>query len=54
MQTAFEQHNIHSKKIILEGAGHGFRGDDAKRAMSALVAWFEQTLLNGDSSPGQP
>ena len=50
MQTAFEQNKVHSKKIIIEGGGHGFRGEDDKRAMAALVAWFEETLVNQPSA----
>ncbi len=45
---AFQKNNVKSQLIIIEGAGHGFRGDDAKRASAAMVAWFEQTLLKGD------
>jgi acetyl esterase/lipase len=30
--------------ITFEGAGHGFRGDDAKRADDALIAYFEKKL----------
>src|SRR5262249_16375876 len=42
---AFKKNNVKTDFIIIEGAGHGFRGDDAKRANAAMVAWFEQTLL---------
>ena len=30
--------------IILPGAAHGFRGEDADRAMKALVDWFDMYL----------
>jgi acetyl esterase/lipase len=46
---AFQKNNVKTQLIIIEGAGHGFRGDDAKRASAAMVSWFEQTLLK--SSP---
>lgn len=44
---AFQQNKVKTQFIIIEGAAHGFRGDDAKRATGAMVAWFEQTLLKG-------
>jgi acetyl esterase/lipase len=42
---AFQKNNVKTQFITIEGAGHGFRGDDAKRASAAMVSWFEQTLL---------
>src|SRR5262245_11325357 len=45
---AFQKNNVKTQLIIIEGAGHGFRGEDAKRANAAMVSWFEQTLLKGD------
>jgi acetyl esterase/lipase len=45
IHEAFETAGVESELIIIEGAGHGFRGDDAERAMAALIAWFERTLL---------
>jgi dipeptidyl aminopeptidase/acylaminoacyl peptidase len=42
---AFQKNKVKSHLIIIEGGGHGFRGEDAKRASDAMVAWFEQTLL---------
>ncbi|MEP7271750.1 MAG: alpha/beta hydrolase [Acidobacteriota bacterium] len=46
---AFLKSNVKTQFIIIEGAGHGFRDEDAKRASAAMVAWFEQTLTK--SSP---
>ncbi len=46
IHEAFQQNKVKSQVIILEGAGHGFRGDDASRANAAMVSWFEQTLLS--------
>jgi pimeloyl-ACP methyl ester carboxylesterase len=40
-----QQNKVKAELIIIPGAGHGFQGDDAKRASAAMVAWFEQTLL---------
>ncbi len=45
IHEAFQKNNVKSEFIIIEGAGHGFRGEDAKRATAAMVSWFEQTLL---------
>lgn len=42
---AFQKNKVKSHLIIIEGGGHGFRGEDARRAGDAMVAWFEQTLL---------
>jgi hypothetical protein len=30
---------------MVEGAGHGFFGGDAKRVNTEMVGWFEQHLL---------
>jgi acetyl esterase/lipase len=46
---AFQQNHVKTQLIIIEGAGHGFRGDDARRASAAMVSWFEQTLLKTSS-----
>ena len=42
--AALKEHKVKTKFITIEGAGHGFRGDDAKRASDALVSWFEKHL----------
>jgi acetyl esterase/lipase len=42
---AFKKNNVKTDFITIPGAGHGFRGEDAKRAMAATVTWFEQTLV---------
>jgi acetyl esterase/lipase len=42
---AFKKNNVKTDFITIAGAGHGFRGEDAKRAMAATVSWFEQTLV---------
>jgi acetyl esterase/lipase len=45
IHEAFQKNNVKTQLIIIEGADHGFRGEDAKRANAAMAAWFEQTLL---------
>jgi acetyl esterase/lipase len=45
IHEAFQKNNVKTQLIIIEGAEHGFRGEDAKRAGAAMAAWFEQTLL---------
>jgi acetyl esterase/lipase len=47
---AFQKAQVKTDFITLPGAGHGFRGDDAKRATAAMVSWFEQTLLKDSLS----
>jgi len=42
---ALKKSNVKTDFITIPGAGHGFRGDDAKRARQLTVSWFEQTLL---------
>jgi acetyl esterase/lipase len=49
--AALKKNNVKTDFITIPGAGHGFRGEDAKRAMTATVSWFEQTLLkNGNKA----
>ncbi len=33
--------------LTLEGAGHGFKGDEATKAETALFAWFDKYLKPG-------
>ena len=42
---ALKKNNVKTDFITIAGADHGFRGEDAKRAMAATVSWFEQTLV---------
>ena len=42
---ALRKNNVKTDFITIPGADHGFRGEDAKRAMAATVNWFEQTLV---------
>ena len=48
---AFKKNNVKTDFITIPGAGHGFRGDDAKRATALMVSWFEQTLLKSGAKP---
>lgn len=45
IHEAFQKSNVKSEFITIEGAGHGFRGEDATRASNLMVSWFEKTLL---------
>lgn len=42
---ALKKSNVKTEFITINGAGHGFRGEDATRAMAATVSWFEQMLV---------
>ncbi len=41
----FEKHKVTCELLVIKGAGHGFRGEDGKRASDAMVDWFEKHLL---------
>lgn len=45
MYATLQETGVKSKFITIPGAGHGFRDQDAERAMSELVAWFEEHLV---------
>jgi len=45
MFDALRKNNVKTDFITIAGADHGFRGEDAKRAMVATVNWFEQALV---------
>lgn len=40
----FQKQKVTSEMILIPGAGHGFKGEDAKKAEAATVAWFEKYL----------
>ncbi len=46
IHAAFQKANVPSQLTVLKGAGHGFGGDHAKRAVEELTAWFEKHLAN--------
>jgi len=43
---AFQEYDVDTEMIVLEGAGHGFRGDHLDSARAATVAWFEKYLVD--------
>ncbi|MDK1020357.1 MAG: alpha/beta hydrolase [Candidatus Hydrogenedentes bacterium] len=45
IHAAFEAVNVVSHLIVLEGAGHGFRGEHGSQAAAALTDWFDRYLL---------
>jgi len=42
--AAFQDAGVETDYIIMEGAGHGFRGEQAAQATAARVAWFVEHL----------
>ena len=44
MQKALDEKDVENKLFIVEGAGHGFQGDDMERAVDRMVNWFEEKL----------
>lgn len=40
----FQKSGVPAELLRLEGADHGFRGNDHQRARQATVAWFEKYL----------
>lgn len=45
MLAALQEAKVPCELITIEGAAHGFGGEDAKRASAAWVAWFDRHLL---------
>ena len=45
IRDAFADSGVDCDLLVIEGAAHGFAGDDAARANAAWVAWFEKQLL---------
>ena len=44
IHAKFEEAKVPVEFITIEGAGHGFQGEDGKRAINAVVAWFDKHL----------
>ena len=44
IKAAFDEAKVTSKLVVIEGAGHGFRGENGQQAASELVAWFNAHL----------
>jgi acetyl esterase/lipase len=51
---ALKKNNVKSDFITLPGADHGFRGEDAKKAMALMISWFQQTLVKHDKKESDP
>ena len=49
--AAFEEHSVETNLIVMEGASHGFGGDDAVEAFKARAAWFVAHLGGGGAVP---
>jgi fermentation-respiration switch protein FrsA (DUF1100 family) len=45
MYEALTKAGVPTRLLVIEGAGHGFFGEDAKRVNAEMVNWFEQYLL---------
>ncbi len=45
IMVEFNARNVAAELIVIEGAAHGFGGEDGRRASDALVGWFEKHLL---------
>jgi len=53
MCEALKDKGVACELLTIEGGGHGFRGDDAKRSSDAWVAWFEKHLVESPA-PAAP
>lgn len=47
IQEAFEKSGVKSRLLEFADAGHGFRGEDAKKSTEEMVAWFVTHLGTG-------
>jgi acetyl esterase/lipase len=47
--AAFQEHNVPCELLVIEGAAHGFPGEQGRRAGEALLGWFEKHL-SGESA----
>ena len=48
----FEKAGVESELVVIEGAGHGFRGADNDRVTNLTIDWFEKHLAPGDPPAG--
>ena len=44
IKAAFDEADVTSKLVVIEGAGHGFGGENGQRAATELIAWFNEHL----------
>lgn len=42
---ALKEKQVPAELLVIQGAAHGFQGEDGKRATDSLVGWFEKQLL---------
>jgi dipeptidyl aminopeptidase/acylaminoacyl peptidase len=42
--AAFKKEKVPSELIVIQGAGHGFPGEQGDKAAKALIAWFDKYL----------
>lgn len=45
--AAFQGQGVATELVTIEGAGHGFKGDETTTASAAMVRWFNAYLLAG-------
>jgi len=50
IHKAFKEKGVTTDIVVIEGAGHGFRGEHDDMATKALVDWFETHLGTGAAS----
>ena len=46
MNKALTEAGVENRMVVLEGAGHGFRGEDRDRAQAEMVAFFQTHLAS--------
>ena len=46
IRDAFKEAKVVTQLIVIEGAGHGFRGEHGSQAAAALADWFERYLVH--------
>lgn len=47
---AFQQNKVTTDRIVIPGAGHGFKDKDYNRAVEATVSWFVKHLTSGSGA----
>lgn len=47
--AAFKKEGVPCELIVIKGAGHGFAGENGKRASQALLKWFDTYLMKPTS-----
>jgi acetyl esterase/lipase len=53
IHEAFKKEGVPCELIVIQGAGHGFGGENGKRASEALVKWFDKYLAKASESSGR-